>query len=103
MGHGHGTGVGMAGSFGNVIYPHGAEQGGSTACYGRTQHDVAGPSYSQWCISQEVCKDSASNGCQNPIVDSWLKVKLKVQVKKVESTKAKDCNESKEVKLQVWD
>ena len=30
-------------------------------------------------------------------------MKLRVQVKKVESTKAKDCNESKEVKLQVWD
>ena len=42
-----------------------------------------------------MCKDSASDGCQNPIVDSQLKAKLRVQVKEIEDAKAKDCSESK--------
>ena len=39
-------------------------------------------------------KDSASDSCQNPIVNSWLKVKLRVQVKEIENAKAKDYSKS---------
>ena len=42
-----------------------------------------------------ICKDSASDSCQNPIINSQLKVKLRVQVKEIENAKAKDCSESK--------
>ena len=42
-----------------------------------------------------TCKDSASDGCQNPIIDSWLKAKLRGLVKEIENAKAKDCSKSK--------
>src|SRR5712692_5795828 len=41
------------------------------------------------------CKDSASDGCQNPIINSRLKAKLRGLVKEIENAKAKDCSESK--------